>query len=147
MDPQRAGEKRKRKDEQVESRDKRNRLGDSRAPRVPQSRYSGYTPLSVLREQLLMQIRDLDLLRKPKEIRTAPNQRDRSKYCRYHKDHGHNTNDCFDLKEEKKQQRERESSYKCELNKIFVFFFLWMQAKCRTMLILYIFLLYRLRVN
>ncbi|KAK9208853.1 hypothetical protein WN944_001214 [Citrus x changshan-huyou] len=43
-------------------------------PRVPQSRYSGYTLLSVPREQLLMQIRDLDLLRKPKEIRTVPNK-------------------------------------------------------------------------
>ena len=47
-----------------------------------------------------MQIRDLDLLRKPKQIWTAPNRRDKSKYCMYHRDHGYNTNDCFDLKEE-----------------------------------------------
>ena len=57
-------------------------------------------PLNVPKEQLLTHIRDLDLLRKPKEIRTAPNQRDRSKYCRYHRDHDHNINDFFDLKEE-----------------------------------------------
>ena len=69
-------------------------------PRIPQSRYSGYTLLSVPRKQLLMHIRDLDLLWKPKEIRTIPNRRDRSKYCRYHRDHDHNTNDCFDLEEE-----------------------------------------------
>ena len=99
-DPQRAGEKRKSKEEQIENRDKRTRLGDSKGPRVSQNSYSGYTPLSVLKEQLLKQIRDLDLLWKPKEIRTAPNQRDKSKYCRSHKDHGHNTNDCFNLKEE-----------------------------------------------
>lgn len=42
---------------------------------------------------------DLDLLRNPKEIRTAPNRRDKSKYCRYHGDHGRNTNDCFDFKD------------------------------------------------
>ena len=94
--------KREKQTQKVENQDKRNRPGDSRGPRVPQSKYSGYTPLSVPREQLLMQIRDLDLLRKPKEIRTIPNQRDRSKYCRYHRDHDYNTNDYFDLKEEKK---------------------------------------------
>ena len=54
LDLQRAGEKRKRKDEQVENRDKRNRPGDSRGPRVSQSRYAGYTPLSVPRELLLI---------------------------------------------------------------------------------------------
>lgn len=86
------------KDEQVENRDKGSRPKDNRGPRIPQSRYFGYTPFNVPREQLLMQIRDLDLLRKPKEIRTAPNRRDKSKYCRYHRDHNHNTNDCFDLK-------------------------------------------------
>lgn len=47
-----------------------------------------------------MQIRDLDFLRNPKEIRTTPNRRDKSKYCRYHGDHGRNTNDYFDLKDE-----------------------------------------------
>lgn len=47
-----------------------------------------------------MQLRDLDLLRNPKKIRTTPNRRDKSKYCRYHGDHGHNTNDYFDLKDE-----------------------------------------------
>lgn len=47
-----------------------------------------------------MQIKELDLLWKPKEIKTTLNQRDRSKYYRYHRDHCHNTNDCFDLEEE-----------------------------------------------
>ena len=47
-----------------------------------------------------MQIRNLDFLWKPKEIKIAPNRKDGSKYCRHHRDHSHNTNDCFDLKEE-----------------------------------------------
>ena len=88
------------KNEQVETRDKRSRPRDSSGPRIPKNRCSRFTPLSVPREQLLLQIRDLDLLQKSKEIKTAPNRRDRRKYYRYHRDHSHNTNDCFDLKEE-----------------------------------------------
>ena len=61
-DPQRTGEKRKRNNEQDKNRDKRNRPRDNRGPRVPQIRYFGYTPLSIPKEQMLMQIRDLDLL-------------------------------------------------------------------------------------
>ncbi|XP_077248252.1 uncharacterized protein LOC143887894 [Tasmannia lanceolata] len=31
---------------------------------------------------------------------TSSNKRDKSKYCRYHKDHGHDTNECRHFKEE-----------------------------------------------
>ena len=43
-------------------------------------RFWGYTPLVLPREQVLMQIRNQDLLRKPKYIKAAPNRRDMSKY-------------------------------------------------------------------
>ena len=29
-----------------------------------------------------------------------PNKRNRNKYCCFHKDHGHDTNECFDLKQQ-----------------------------------------------
>ncbi|XP_065637423.1 uncharacterized protein LOC136070846 [Quercus suber] len=29
-----------------------------------------------------------------------PNKRNRNKYCRFHKDHGHDTDECFDLKQQ-----------------------------------------------
>ena len=28
-----------------------------------------------------------------------PNKHNKNKYCRFHKDHGHDTNECYDLKQ------------------------------------------------
>lgn len=79
---------------------KRNRSGDNKRLRISQSRFSRYTSFNVPRELLLMQIRDVDLLQKLKGIKTVSNHKDKSRYCKYHMDYSHNTNDFFDLKEE-----------------------------------------------
>ena len=39
-----------------------------------------------------------NLLKKLSKLKSPPEKRDRLKYCRYHKDHGHNTKDCSRLK-------------------------------------------------
>ncbi|XP_058211645.1 uncharacterized protein LOC131323822 [Rhododendron vialii] len=36
----------------------------------------------------------------PGKLRTDPNRRTKDKYCRFHRDHGHNTDDCIDLKQQ-----------------------------------------------
>ena len=59
-----------------------------------------YTPLNVPLEQVLMQIKDDPSLKWPEKMKGDPNKRNKSKYCRFHRDHGHDTDECFDLKQQ-----------------------------------------------
>ena len=51
-------------------------------------------------EQVLMQIKDDPSLKWPDKMKGDPNKRNRNKYCRLHRDHGHDTDECFDLKQQ-----------------------------------------------
>ena len=57
-----------------------------------------YTPLNVPLEQVLMQIKDSPSLKWPEKMKGDPNKRNQNKYCHFHRDHGYNTDECFDLK-------------------------------------------------
>ena len=50
--------------------------------------------------KILTQIRDEHYLKWPRPLHLSPNVRDKNKYCQFHKDHGHYTKDCRDLKEQ-----------------------------------------------
>ena len=47
-----------------------------------------------------MQIKDNPSLKWPEKMKGDPNKRNRNKYCRFHRDHGHDTDECFDLKQQ-----------------------------------------------
>ena len=47
-----------------------------------------------------MQIKDDPSLKWSEKMKGDPNKRNRNKYCRFHKDHGHDTDECFDLKQQ-----------------------------------------------
>ena len=66
----------------------------------PSARNQQYTPLNVPLEQVLMQIKDDPSLKWPEKMKGDPNKRNRSKYCCFHRDHGHDTDKCFDLKQQ-----------------------------------------------
>ena len=58
------------------------------------------TPLNVPLEQVLMQVKDDPSLKWLKKMKGDPNKRNRSKYRCFHRDHGHDTDKCFDLKQQ-----------------------------------------------
>ena len=59
-----------------------------------------FTPLVMLVDQILTEIRDEPSLKWPRPLHSPPSVRDKRKYCHFHKDHGHYTEDCRDLKEQ-----------------------------------------------
>ena len=71
---------------------------DNRKVGSSSGRSQHYTPLNVPLDQVLMQIKDDPSLKWPEKMKGDPNKRNKNKYCHFHRNHGHNTNKCYDLK-------------------------------------------------
>ncbi|KAL2231036.1 UNVERIFIED_CONTAM: hypothetical protein Sindi_1698000 [Sesamum indicum] len=71
-------------------------------PREPkyQPKYHNYTPLVLSREKALMMVENADVLQWPRHTRYTPSKKISNKYCRFHRERGHNTEECFQLKDE-----------------------------------------------
>ena len=65
----------------------------------PIGKFTSFTPLTAPIDQVLMQIKDKEALIFPGKLKGDPNKRSRDKYYRFHGDHGHDTTDCYDLKQ------------------------------------------------
>ncbi|KAK6151230.1 hypothetical protein DH2020_016162 [Rehmannia glutinosa] len=61
--------------------------------------FSRYTPLNVLRVHALMSIEGKNMLKWPKKMRSMLGRRDNGKYYHFHKYHGHDAEECFQLKD------------------------------------------------
>ena len=59
-----------------------------------------YTPLTASVLQVLREVQHERFLRWPSQMKSDPVRRDDTKYCEFHKDHGHRTDDCIHLKKE-----------------------------------------------
>ena len=62
-------------------------------PRAYRRMFDTYTPLTMPRERVLMEIEKENFLEKPQPMRTPLTKRTKNKYCRYHRDDGHNIED------------------------------------------------------
>ena len=73
---------------------------DERCPKPPGGRFTNFTPLTALVDQVLMQIKDEEALTYPEKLKGDPNRCSKDKYFRFHRDHGHDTADCYNLKQQ-----------------------------------------------
>ena len=72
---------------------------DERRSKPPGGRFTSFTPLNAPIDQVLMQIKDEGTLTFLGKLKNDPSKRSRDKYCCLHRDHGHDTADCYDLKQ------------------------------------------------
>ena len=47
-----------------------------------------------------MEIKNEEFIKWPGKIEINPHKRNKNKHCKFHKDYGHNIEDCFQLKEQ-----------------------------------------------
>ena len=102
-DVEKTGDKGKNKDDRRRRKRERpdrwpsdgNKRKDERIPRTVK-----FTPLVMPVDKILAQIKDEHYLKWPRLLHSSPHVRDKKKYYRFHKDHGHNTEDCRNLKEQ-----------------------------------------------
>ena len=100
-------EKPKKRERQEESRQDRGwkmaKTGDRRQDRhskPPIRRFTSFTLLNTLIDQVLMQIKEEGALTFSCKLKGNPSKRSRDKYYRFHRDHSHNMFECYDLKQQ-----------------------------------------------
>ena len=59
-----------------------------------------FTPLTASVSQVLREVRNKQFLRWPTQMKSDPATRDNTKYCEFHRDYGHRTDNCIQLRRE-----------------------------------------------
>ena len=103
--PKRQGDQRKSPGvEQERSPKRRGNLRDRLGPSQPEGprRYSPqrFTPLTASVSQVLHEVQNEQFLRWPAHMKSNPATRDNTKSCEFHRDYGHRTDNCIQLRRE-----------------------------------------------
>ncbi|XP_023918198.1 uncharacterized protein LOC112029742 [Quercus suber] len=91
-DDERRGQKWERPDRRISDE---NRRKDDKTPRTVK-----FSPLVMPVDKILIQIKDEHYLKWLRSLHSSSHIRDKNKYCRFHKDHGHYKENCWGLKEQ-----------------------------------------------
>ena len=78
----------------------RDRLGPPQFERRRRYSPQRFTPLTALVSQVLHEVWNEQFLRWPTQMKSDPATRDNTKYCEFHRDYGHRTDNCIRLKRE-----------------------------------------------
>ncbi|XP_050248893.1 uncharacterized protein LOC126696152 [Quercus robur] len=73
---------------------------EDKRSKPPAGKFTSFTPLTTSIDQVLIQIKDEGALTFPGKLKGDPNKRSRDKYYHFHRDHGHDTADCYGLKQQ-----------------------------------------------
>ena len=92
------------KKDRERSSKRRGSLRDRLGPPQPERRqhYSPwrFTPLTTVVSHVLREVQHEQFLRWPSQMRSDPAKRDNTRYCAFHRDYGHRTDDCIQLRKE-----------------------------------------------
>ena len=94
------GKKKDRKDSYLEAKSSKS------SPNAPKKKMN-FTPLVMPTDKILMQIKDELGLKWPKPLSTSSRKCDPKKYYHFHKDYGHYTDECHNLKEQIEEMIQR----------------------------------------
>ena len=78
----------------------RDRLGPPQLERRQRYSPQRFTPLTASVLQVLHEVRNEQFLRWPTQMKSNPATRDNTRYCEFHRDYGHRTDDCIQLNKE-----------------------------------------------
>ena len=103
--PNRQGEQRKPPGTERERSPKRrgslrDRLGPPQSQRRQRYSPQRFTPLTTSVSQVLREVRNEQFLRWLTQMKLDPATRDNTKYCEFHRDYGHRTDNCIQLRRE-----------------------------------------------
>ena len=73
----------------------RDRLGPPQLERRQRYSPQRFTPLTASVSQVLREVRNEQFLRWPTQMKSDPATRDNTRYCEFHRDYGHRTDDCI----------------------------------------------------
>ena len=78
----------------------RDRLGPPQSERRKHYSPRRFTPLTATISQVLREVQNEQFLRWPSQMKSDPATRDNTRYYEFHRDYGHHTDDCIQLRKE-----------------------------------------------